>query len=101
MSQAFHIPTTAGTYPVGVGPGGVLRRVVINTPESGSAATLYDGSVSQANVIGVITTTTQNRLEYGVTLVNGLTVVTTGGTGPDLTVVFDSGFTQGLQATSP
>jgi len=58
-----------------------LHSIIVNT--AGTTITVYDGTVAQAKVIAVIGAAT-GVLTYDLTLVNGLTVVSTGS--PDFTV---------------
>lgn len=69
---------------------GTLRRVIINTPGTGSASmTFYDNTTNSGQVIAVVSLTSgQNELDYDLDYDNGLTMVVNSSTA-DFTVIYD------------
>lgn len=66
---------------------GTLHRLVVNNPGSAWVAEIYDGTNSDAVI--AIADLVSGSLEYGLALSTGLTVVTSGTTAGDLTVVYN------------
>lgn len=88
-----HIATNATTL-VRTGPG-ILWSVAINSAGSGNTVTIYDGVDATGAVIAVYHTdaiyanvATTVTMQYGVAVATGITVVTSGGSACDLTVVY-------------
>ena len=82
--------TTAATYVCKYGAG-VLHRIIINNPETGTGMTIYDNISATAPVIAVITLGSKAvapvSVEYGAPFSTGLTIVSTGTW--DVTVVYE------------
>jgi hypothetical protein len=83
-----HITTNATTVLRGTATGGILKRIVINTAGSAWTATIYDNTAGSGDVIAVVSLNAQNSLEYELQYTRGLTIVTSGTTPGDLTVVY-------------
>lgn len=65
---------------------GTLRTLIINTRGVGNTATIYDNTAGSGTVIAILDTTlSTTSFVYDVAFSTGLTVVTSGGTAPDLT----------------
>lgn len=70
------------------GSAGTLHAIVINTRGVGNTATVYDNTAGSGTVIAVIDTTlSTTAFVYDATFATGLTVVTAGGTPPDITIL--------------
>ena len=73
--------TTADTYICKRGAG-VLLRIIINDPSTGTLLSIYDDAAAAGTTIGVITlgakAVSPTSIEYGVPFSNGLTIITTG-----------------------
>lgn len=79
--------TAAGTNTIKSGIG-VLKRISVNKPISGSTITIYDNTAGSGVKIGTITNTTDVKpyfVDFGCFFATGLTIVTSGN--DDLTVV--------------
>ena len=85
-SSYTHI-TTAATTVVKSGAG-VLARINVNTLGSGSTMTIYDNTAASGTVIAVMTSALQTSQTFDVAFATGCTIVTSGGTAADLTVVW-------------
>lgn len=82
-----HITTNATT--VVKGSAGILRSIVINTKGVTNTATVYDNTAGSGTVIAVIDTTlSTTSFTYDIKFGTGLTIVTAGGTPPDITVSY-------------
>lgn len=69
--------------------GGAVAGISVNTPETASTVTLYDGMSTSGRKIGTFVTTAAGYLPLpGINFATGLYAVTTGGTPPDVTVLF-------------
>jgi hypothetical protein len=66
---------------------GMLQCVTINSKGGGgNTATIYDSTTGSGAVLAVVDTSQVQTLTYCIQFNNGLTIVTAGGTPPDLTV---------------
>lgn len=71
-------------------PGVILNKIVINAAgTTWGPITIFDSTTGSGAVVGVISSPTVGGcFHYEATLNNGLTIVTSGGTAGDMTVVF-------------
>lgn len=69
---------------------GVLSKICINDQgASGNLATVYDNTAASGSSLAIIDTVTTIGCQwYDVALATGLTILTSGGTAADLTVVY-------------
>lgn len=68
---------------------GIFRGITINKAGSTDTLTVYDNTAASGTIIATITVASGIALyEYNATFVNGLTVVSGGGTAGDYTVTF-------------
>lgn len=68
---------------------GVIHTLTINTRGTGSVATLYDDIAGVSNPIAAIDTTlSTTAFLYDIAFINGLTLVTSGASGANLTVSY-------------
>lgn len=84
--SATHVASNATTT-VKQGPG-VLERIVVNNPGSSWTCTVYDSTTGSGAVIAALTPGSIGTLEFDAIFVNGLTLVTSGTTAGDLTVIW-------------
>lgn len=80
--------TTATTTTVKSVPG-LLKRVVVNKPVSGSTITIYNNTAASGTKVGTITNTADVKpyfIDFGRWCDTGITVVTSGA--DDVTVVY-------------
>lgn len=68
---------------------GTLQNIVINNPGSAWVATVYDNTAGSGTVIAVISAAAGQTLPYNLRFSAGLTIVTTGTTPGDMTVIYD------------
>lgn len=89
-AQYFHISAN-GTNVIKLGPT-TLQRIILNTAGSNNnALTIYDNTAGSGTVVGVLTNAlgTIGAVDYDLDLVNGLTIVGSGTTSGDFTIVYD------------
>ena len=65
---------------------GFLSSIVVNNPGATWTATIYDNTAGSGTVIGVLSPTAVQSLQYGAAFTAGLTIVTAGTTPGDLTI---------------
>lgn len=84
-----HVISTAGTYAISTAPG-MLHSVTINSKSAAAGLiTIYDSLSASGAIIAVIDAATQlGTFTFDVALTIGLTIVTAGVPGADLTVSY-------------
>lgn len=85
-TTAFHI-STAGTFTIQSGANATLHSIVVNNPGATATVNVYDNTTASGTKIAVLGGMAPGTLFYDIPLTTGLTVVTAGGTPPDITVI--------------
>lgn len=67
---------------------GILHTVVVNTLGTTPTIQLYDNTAASGTKIGLITPTVTGTYDYDISFNTGLTIVTTGTAGSDITIVY-------------
>ncbi len=67
---------------------GILHTIVVNTLGTTPTIQLFDNTSAAGTKIGLITPTVPGTFDYDVTFNTGLTIVTTGTAGSDITVCY-------------
>lgn len=90
MAGAYKNITTSATTVIKSGVT-VLHRVVVNNPGSTWTVAIYDNTAGSGSTVATISPETAGggNFDYDAGLSNGLTVVTSGTTAGDITVVYD------------
>jgi hypothetical protein len=83
-----NITTNATTVVKNGGPGSLVR-IVVNNAGTAWVITVYDNTAGSGTKIATITATVVGDLDYGIEFATGLTIVTSGTTPGDLTVVYE------------
>ena len=65
---------------------GILHTVVVNTLGTTPTIQLFDNTAASGTKIGLITPTVTGTYDYDVSFNTGLTIVTTGTAGSDITI---------------
>jgi hypothetical protein len=68
---------------------GVLHAICVNTPGATDTTTVYDSTSASGTIIGVLSAAAAGCIDYQLRFANGLTIVTSGTTAPDLTVIWE------------
>lgn len=68
---------------------GKLHRIVVNKTGASSVVTVYDNTAASGTTIAIINSTLEGAFEYGCEFQIGLTIVISGGTASDITVIYD------------
>lgn len=76
-----------------------LIAVIVNTGVASAIATIYDGTNASAPTIGAIDASATGNFFYNCACLNGLTVVTSGGSA-NVTVIYDA-YYDGPQGENP
>lgn len=89
MSAAAYKNITANATTVVKTGVSILHAVVVNNPGTTWVITMYDNTAGSGSLIGTLTSPVSGgQYEYHASLSNGLTIVTSGTTAGDITVVY-------------
>lgn len=68
---------------------GSLHRIILNSAGSGNTITIYDNTAASGTIIATVSPSSAQPLDYDLDFQFGLTIVISGGTPSNITVVYD------------